>query len=460
MSNTTPPDRVRMARRLLKSGGMRARSGPLFFASLLLLACGETAEDSTVLIASIDPPRGPLAGGNTVTIEGTGIAQGDVEVRVGGSAASSVLVLEDGSVVVTIPQGAQPDAVDVVVASDEGVAYLANGYTYNPVPSISSVVPDRGSHLGASLSVTGTGFEDFDPGVTTVLIGGEPCGDVSIQSDTVIVCNAPQATPWSLADVSIENTNGGATAEGAFGYMKDGLFAIEGRGGIAGTLYFVDTEDGTFRSIASVGTAITGLVSHLDGTLYAVTSNAIALEAGFPRDLVTIDPFTGAASTIGPLLKSDGGAVKIPDIALEYDGDTLYGWSKTDGQLATIDMESAEVSLIGGTASVKGGGLAFDLEGSLYMTPDGSDGELFTCSTTTGALASSADLVDAEGDDINSMSFAVDTMYGIREGVSQDGASSATILLKLDVQTGVVSKVHDLPFGADALAHTPPLPFQ
>jgi hypothetical protein len=349
--------------------------------------------------------------------------------------------------------------VDVVVVADDGVAYVADGYSYNELPVIASLVPDRGSHLGASFSLTGTGFLDFEAGDATILVDGAACTDVSVQSDTVIVCSAPAGVPWSLADVTLENTNGVATAKDAFGYMKDGLFAIEGRGGIAGTLYFVDTDDATIVPVGSVGVGITGLASHLDGTLYGVTSNANAVNAGFARDLVTIDPFTGAATTIGPLVTATGVRVKVPDIALEFTGTTLYGWSKVDRELVTIDLTTGEVTRVGGNKGITGGGLAFDFSGNMYLSADGSGGELLSAEVATGVTANHVDLVDAQGDDINSMTFSVDTMYAIREGVGQDGNSQATLLLEVNLATGAVTRVMDMPFGVDGLARTPALPF-
>jgi hypothetical protein len=429
----------------------------LILTALFVMGCSETS--SGPVIQTIIPERGPLAGGNQVTITGVGFAYQDTTVSFGGNEATEVAVLEEGSLRVTVPEGASAEATDVVIVSEDGVAFVEDGYSYNALPTIASLVPDRGSHLGTSFSITGTGFENFEAGETTILVDGAPCTDVSVQSDTAVVCNAPAGAPWSLVDVTIENDNGAATAKDSFGYMKEGLFAIEGRGGIAGTLYFVDTEDMTATAVGGVGVAITGLVSHLDGTLYGVTANATAVNAGFPRDLVTIDPFTGAATTIGPLLKANSDRVKIPDIALEFTSDVLYGWSKVDRELVTIDLTSGEVTLVGGDKGVNGGGLAFDYENNVYLSADGSDGELLSVVAGTGVTANAADLVDAQGDDINSMTFLVDTMYGIREGIAQDGLTQATILVEINLTSGAVTPVMDLPFGADGLSRTPPLPF-
>jgi hypothetical protein len=439
---------------------MQARTFPLVAIVLASISCGETPGDNgSSAIDAIVPPRGPLAGGNEITIRGSDINRGPLSVTIGGVAAPNVAILDDGNLLVTVPPGREDGPADVLVASSDGVATVADGYSYNPLPTVAAVVPDRGSVVGASVSVMGTGFEELDAGDTEVLVDGEACADVSVQSDSLLVCNVPPGPAWTLVDVEVSNANGSARAEDAFGYMQGGLFVVEGRGGIAGTLYFVDTEDGSFTAVSELTTAITGISPALDGTLYGVTSNSTATTAGFPRQLVTIDPFTGATESLGPLQTADGSAVRIPDIAMDMANNTLYGWSKEGSQLVTIDLGSGEVTPVGGDQSINGGGLAFDLDGALFLAPSGSDGEIFAVTPGSGALAEPVDASDPNGDDLNSMAFESGTLYGIREGVSQDGTTRATLLLDINLDTGAVTNVHDMPFGVDALSQTPPLPF-
>lgn len=439
---------------------MRLSAFMLTLALPIVLGCGDTPTDRSITIEQLEPTRGPLAGGNTLVITGDGLDGDGIEVTVDGVQADSPTLLSDGRLQVTVPPGTEVGAVDILVVSGSELAYAANSYSYNPLPTITSVVPDRGSHMGAALSLVGTGYTDLEAGDASVLIGGELCLDISVQSDTTIVCNAPGGAPWTLADVSIENTNGEAISNDAFGYMKEGLFVADGRGGVDGSLYYVDLEAETYEPIAKLDEAITGLASHIDGTIYGVTSNAGAVSAGFPREFVAIDPFTGEIDGIGKLLTAKAEALRMPDIAISYDTNELYGWSKTHRQLVTVALDTGRVSLVGGNTSVNGSGLAFDFASNLYLAPDGSDGDLFDVSRADGALTGGTDLVDAEGDDISGLTSDQTTLYGVREGISTDGATIATVLLEIDQETGVVVERMELPFGTDAIAVTPPLPFK
>ncbi len=437
------------------------RSALLLISTLpLALSCGETPSDRTITIESIEPTRGPLGGGNSLVLTGGGFDDEGLEVTIDGARAEDLTFLSDGRLQVTVPAGAEAGAVDVLVVAGSELAYLPDSYSYNPLPTITSVVPDRGSHEGAAVSLVGTGFLDLEAGDSTVTIGTAPCLDISVQSDTTIVCNAPGGAPWTLSDVSIENDNGEAIAEGAFGYMKAGLFVADGRGGVDGSLYYVDLETDSYEPIAKLDDAITGLASHIDGTIYGVTSNAGAVGAGFPRDLVEINPFTGEINPIGQVLTAEAEALRIPDIAISYDTNELYGWSKSHRQLVTIALDTGRVGLVGGDTSVNGSGLAFDFDSNLFLAPDGSDGELFGVSRADGTLSNGKNMVDPEGDDISALTSDLDSLYGVREGISTDGATIATILLQIDKETGVVIERMDLPFGTDAIAVTPPLPFK
>ncbi|MCP4447678.1 MAG: hypothetical protein GY811_20430 [Myxococcales bacterium] len=272
-------------------------------------------------------------------------------------------------------------------------------------------------------------------------VGTEACLDISVQSDTTIVCNAPGGSPWTLADVSIENINGEAIAEQAFGYMKAGLFAADGRGGIDGNLYFVDLGNNSYSPIAKPGEAVTGLASHLDGTVYGVTSNASAASAGFPRTLVAINPFTGEADQRGQLLTSEAEAMRILDIAMAYDTDVLCGWSKSHRQLVSIALDTGRVLLLGGDTIVNGSGLAFDFESNLFLAPDGSNGGLFDVDRSSGVLSGAVSMDDSAADDVSALTFDSTTLYGVREDPSTDGATLATFLLQIDEETGVAQEL-------------------
>jgi hypothetical protein len=80
-------------------------------------------------VASITPNTGTTAGGNSVTITGTGFVAG-ATVSLGGTAATAVNVVSNTSITAAVPAHAA-GAVNVVVTnSDAQSGTLTNGYTY------------------------------------------------------------------------------------------------------------------------------------------------------------------------------------------------------------------------------------------------------------------------------------------------------------------------------------------
>lgn len=79
-------------------------------------------------VSGISPASGPAVGGTAVTISGTGLD--DVtEVTIGGTAATSLTVVDPRTVTCTTPAGTA-GARDVVVTDDDGAVTLTGGFTY------------------------------------------------------------------------------------------------------------------------------------------------------------------------------------------------------------------------------------------------------------------------------------------------------------------------------------------
>lgn len=108
-----------------------------------------TAEDSlmyswlieggnTPVASAIDPDHGPVAGGTSVTITGSGFSQGGTTVTIGGITvgpdAPDVVVAEDGLSLVFLTPAHAAGAVDVIVTVDN-VDSEALSFTYGNTPS-------------------------------------------------------------------------------------------------------------------------------------------------------------------------------------------------------------------------------------------------------------------------------------------------------------------------------------
>ena len=118
-------------------------------------------------VTSIDPTLGPVAGGTTVTIIGTGFT-GAKEVYFGGTAA---LFTIDSDTQITATSPAGTGTVDVTVATDAGTsaASAADQFTYLvPALTVTAVDPTTGPTLGGTtVTITGTNLD----GATAVMFG-------------------------------------------------------------------------------------------------------------------------------------------------------------------------------------------------------------------------------------------------------------------------------------------------
>ncbi len=155
-------------------------------------------------VSSAQPDRGPLTGGGTVTILGSGF-DGSEDVAFDGLPAAVVL-RPDPELIVVAPPAHAAGVVDVTVTSTTtGLSGVAHGaYIYVPPPTVTLVTPDRGSTLGnAPVTITGTGFQ----GPATVTFGGSAATSVVVINDTVIHARTP-AHAAGTVPVRVENADG------------------------------------------------------------------------------------------------------------------------------------------------------------------------------------------------------------------------------------------------------------
>ncbi|WP_432014550.1 IPT/TIG domain-containing protein [Streptomyces cucumeris] len=108
-------------------------------------------------ITGVSPSSGPLLGGQTVTITGSGFAAGTTTVLFGLVPGLSVTVVSPTQLTVVTPPGV--GTVDVTVTTLGGTATLPGAYTYAVSPTVLAVVPPAGPTTGGqTVTVTGTGF--------------------------------------------------------------------------------------------------------------------------------------------------------------------------------------------------------------------------------------------------------------------------------------------------------------
>ena len=157
------------------------------------------------LITGIAPAHGPATGGTTVTITGTGFLAGSA-VRFGGTAATSVSVLDSTRIVAITPaHAAGPVTVDVTNPL-AATASVAQGFTFDaaPPPVVVAVSPTSGTSGGGTpVTIAGTGFAAG----ATVRFGGVAATGVTVASTTQLTAVTP-AHATGVVAVQVTNVDG------------------------------------------------------------------------------------------------------------------------------------------------------------------------------------------------------------------------------------------------------------
>ncbi|BCK66146.1 hypothetical protein Srufu_000990 [Streptomyces libani subsp. rufus] len=161
--------------------------------------------------SSLAPVSGVTAGGDTVTINGSGLSTATAVHF--GAATATPTVVNDGQLTVTAPAGAAPGPVSVSVTTAGGTN---NGltYTYIDAPTIVSLNPTSGPASGGTVvTLTGTNLSTTQ----SVDFGGTPA-PFSVLSDTSVSVVTPPGTAGAV-DVTVTTSGGSATAVGGFTYV-------------------------------------------------------------------------------------------------------------------------------------------------------------------------------------------------------------------------------------------------
>jgi hypothetical protein len=170
----------------------------------------------------ITPPNGPATGGNEVLIYGVGF-MGKPLVSLGGQFVDIESTTVDGTLVVIAPPHAQ-GAVDVEIETEYGIATAVGGYTYfdgfspGGETTLLGVSPGYGSVAGGDdVFLTAQGITSAQD--SSVLFGEVEASILSANPLTHIVhVQTPAAAEAGLVSVTLTNSNGSSTLNGAFLY--------------------------------------------------------------------------------------------------------------------------------------------------------------------------------------------------------------------------------------------------
>lgn len=171
---TTPPGTGTVAVTVANPGAMWASGSP-FFTYMI-----------PTTIASISPNTGPIVGGTTVTLTGSGFQPG-ATVQFGYVAASAVTVVSFTRIDCVTPPG--NGNVDVWVWNPGGsYGRVPQGFAYDPPPWPNSISPAAGPVAGGqAVTILGANFR---PGAT-VDFGGVAASNVQVVSGLTLTCTTP-----------------------------------------------------------------------------------------------------------------------------------------------------------------------------------------------------------------------------------------------------------------------------
>jgi hypothetical protein len=168
--------------------------------------CIQRAAAATPVVLTLSPNHGAPAGGNHVTLTGTGFP-GASSVHFGATSATFT-VLDASHIDAQVPAGS--GVVDVTVSTSAGTstAVATDRYTYTPRPRVVQLSPVKGPHAGGTkVTIIGTGFVHG----AKVHFGTAAGTQVTVVSPTKITVRSPSHAKATV-DVTV-TTSGGTSAK-------------------------------------------------------------------------------------------------------------------------------------------------------------------------------------------------------------------------------------------------------
>ncbi|MBI2766828.1 MAG: IPT/TIG domain-containing protein [Chloroflexi bacterium] len=312
-------------------------------------------------ITSITPTAGPLAGGNTVTIVGTGFnLTPSLNTVTFGGAAATVTASTATSLTVVVPASATAGAVNLTVTNQTTLltATATGGYTYTSGPIISSITPNTGSTAGGTL-VTITGANFPQSGVT-VFFGNvqSPPNALTVNLQGTQVTITSPAQPAGTVSVRITAPNGTSPDAGTaddFTYTATGVPTVTGvspnSGPVGGGTVVTLTGTG-FSGAAPVtvsfGSGLTVPVTWnpaaATGTSNVILSDSqirVTSPAKATAGAVNVTVTTGSGTSISTATFTYGDTTATITYQL-FPGFTLIGWGGKNGILVLDALKGIE----------------------------------------------------------------------------------------------------------------------
>ncbi|GAA3607738.1 hypothetical protein GCM10022223_24640 [Kineosporia mesophila] len=161
-----------------------------------------------VAITSVSPNSGPIAGNDTVTLQGLFVTLTGTTVKFGNNNATVVGTPTLTSITVTTPAGDAPGVVPVTVTNSSGTSLVSLDSTYTYIaatPTIGNLTPDNGPATGGTtVTVNGTNFTS-----SSVVYWGNTALSTEYVSPTVLRVTTP---PGSAGTIGVRVKTGSVTS--------------------------------------------------------------------------------------------------------------------------------------------------------------------------------------------------------------------------------------------------------
>jgi hypothetical protein len=218
--------------------------------------------DAKPTVSSLNPAAGPIAGGNTVTINGTGFVSG-AGVKFGATASATVTFVSATQLKAVAPAHAA-GTVDVTVTTPGGTSAIVAGdhYAYGP-PKITSFTPTSGI-TGATVTINGTGFV---PGAT-VKFGAKASPTVTFVSGTQIKAVVPNGAV--TGKISVTTPAGTGTSATNFTVTLS-ITGFSPASGPTGTVVTINGLGFNSSSTVKFNGAVASTVVHVSATQLKAT---------------------------------------------------------------------------------------------------------------------------------------------------------------------------------------------
>jgi len=221
-------------------------------------------------VTSVSPNNGPTTGGTSVTITGTNFRSGAM-VTFGAAAAINVTVVNSTTITATTPVDSAGVAAVTVTDPDGQSGSLAGGFTFMPVPTVSSVSPNNGPVAGGtSVTITGTNFVTG----ATVTFGSASATNVVVVNGNTITATTSAGTAGAVT-VTVTNPGGlSGSLQGGFIYGSPTVSSISPNNGwtTGGTeVMITGTNFASGATVSFGGAAATNVVVANVTTITATT---------------------------------------------------------------------------------------------------------------------------------------------------------------------------------------------